>query len=139
MCQTVASEMEVPYDQVSCRNGNTSEVPYNVDIGFGGSRSTNIGGHAVIKACGELRAKLIAQAAQMHQCPEEQVVYKAARFSNRENPRKSLTLHEVVTAGGGPVTASVELEVPRNGSSTSYVAQVAAVEVDIETDRKSAV
>ena len=133
MCQTVASEMGVPYDQVRCRNGNTSEVPYNVDIGFGGSRSTNIGGHAVIKACGELRAKLVAQAAQMLQCAEEQVVYKAARFSNRENPRKSLTLHEVVTAGGGPVTASVELEVPRKGSSTSYVAQVAEVEVDPET------
>src|SRR2546427_572290 len=65
MCQTLASEMDVPYDQVRCRNGNTSEVPYNVDIGFGGSRSTNIGGHAVIKACVELRTKLAAQAAPM--------------------------------------------------------------------------
>src|SRR5207344_352578 len=126
--QTVASEMDVPYDHVRCRNGNTSEVPYNVDIGFGGSRSTNIGGHAVIKACGELRTKLIAQAAQMLQCAEEKVVYKAARFSNRDNPRKSLTLREVVAAGGA-LTASVELEVPRKGSSTSYVAQVAEVEV----------
>jgi CO/xanthine dehydrogenase Mo-binding subunit len=123
----------VPYDQVRCRNGNTSEVPYNVDIGFGGSRSTNIGGHAVIKACGELRTKLAAQAARMLECAEEKVVYKAARFSNPENPRKSLTLREVVAAGGAPVTASVELEVPRKGSSTSYVAQVAEVEVDPET------
>ncbi len=77
MCQAVASEMDVPYDHVRCRNGNTSEVPYSVDIGFGGSRSTNIGGHAVIKACGELRAKLIAQAAQMLVCTEGDVVYKA--------------------------------------------------------------
>lgn len=131
MCQAVASEMDVPYDRVRCRNGHTSEVPYSVDIGFGGSRSTNIGGHAVIKACGELRPKLIAQAAQMLQCTETDVAYKAGRFSNRG--RKSLTLGEVVTAAGGPITASIELEVPRKGSSTSYVAQVAEVEVDRET------
>src|SRR5437667_9227870 len=92
MCQAVASEMGVPVDQVRCRNGNTSEVPYSVDIGFGGSRSTNIGGHAVIKACGELRTKLAAQAAAMLQCAEEKVVYKAGRFSSRDNPHKSLTL-----------------------------------------------
>ncbi len=133
LCQTVASEMAVPVDQVRCRVGNTSEVPYSVDIGFGGSRSTNIGGHAVIKACGELRTKLLAQAARMLNCTEEQVFYKAGRFSRREDRRKSLTLSEVVAAGSGPVTASIELEVPRKGSSTSFVAQVAEVEVDPET------
>src|SRR5262249_60758970 len=52
---------------------------------------------------------------------------------NRDNPRKSLTLPEVVATGSGPVTASVELEVPRKGSSTSYVAQVAEGEGDPET------
>jgi CO/xanthine dehydrogenase Mo-binding subunit len=65
LCQTVASEMELPYEQVRCRVGNTSEVPYNVDVGFGGSRSTNINGHAAIQACGELRGKLMEQTAQM--------------------------------------------------------------------------
>ena len=133
MCQTVASEMDVPYEQVRCRVGNTSEVPYSVDIGFGGSRSTNIGGHAVIKACGELRTKLIGRAAQMLQCAEAEVVYKAGRFWNRDNRHKSLTLREVIAAASGPVTVSVEVEVPRKGSSTSFVAQVAEVEVDPET------
>ena len=133
MCQTVASEMDVPYEQVRCRVGNTSEVPYSVDIGFGGSRSTNIGGHAVIKACGELRTKLIGRAAQMLQCAEAEVVYKAGRFWKRENRHKSLTLREVIAAASGPVTVSVEVEVPRKGSSTSFVAQVAGVEVDPET------
>ncbi len=133
LCQTVASEMGVPVDQVRCRVGNTSEVPYSVDIGFGGSRSTNIGGHAVIKACDELKTKLLAQAARMLQCEEGGVLYKAGRFSSRANRRKSLTLSEVVAASGGPVTASIDLEVPRKGSSTSFVAQVAEVEVDPET------
>ncbi len=133
MCQAVASEMEVPVDQVRCRNGNTSEVPYSVDIGFGGSRSTNIGGHAVIKACGELRTKLAAQAAPMLGCTDNQVDYKAGKFSNRNERRGTVSLREVVTAAGGPVTVSIELEVPRKGSSTSFVAQVADVEVDSET------
>jgi carbon-monoxide dehydrogenase large subunit len=135
LCQTVAAEMDVPYEHVRCRVGNTSEVPYNVDVGFGGSRSTNINGHAAIKASGELRGKLLQQAAQLFRCANESVVYKAGRFSNKGNKRRSLTLAEVVAATGGPLTVSVELEIPRKGSSTSFVAQVAEVEVDPETGR----
>jgi CO/xanthine dehydrogenase Mo-binding subunit len=44
-------------------------------------------------------------------------------------------LSDVVKATGGPVTVSVDTEVPRKGSSTSFVAQVAEVEVDPETGR----
>ncbi len=133
LCQTVASEMDVPVDQVACRIGNTAEVPYSVDIGFGGSRSTNIGGHAAIRACGEMRGRLIAQAARMLQCAEEEVVYKAGQFSSRGNRRKALGLRQVVGATNGPITVNIELEVPRERTSTSFVAQVAEVEVDPET------
>ena len=135
LCQTVASEMAVPYESVRCRVGNTSEVPYSVDVGFGGSRSTNINGHAAIQACSELRKKLIAQAARMLDGAEDQVVYKAGKFSSSTKKGKPLTVSEVVGPTGGPVTVSVELEVPRKGSSTSFVAQVAEVEVDRETGR----
>ncbi len=135
LCQTVASEMGVPVNRVACRVGNTAEVPYSVDIGFGGSRSTNIGGHAVIQACGQLKGKLLAQAAQMLQSADEEILYKAGQFSRRGNRRKALRLSEVVEAANGPVTISVELEVPRKGTSTSFVAQVAEVEVDPETGK----
>jgi hypothetical protein len=43
---------------VRCRIGNTSEVPYSVDVGFGGSRSTNINSTAGVQAAAELRGKL---------------------------------------------------------------------------------
>ena len=135
LCQTVASEMEVPHGNVRCRIGNTSEVPYNVDVGFGGSRSTNINGHAAIQACAELRRKLLAQAAQMLNCAEDHVVYKGGNFSRRNQRSHALTLREVVAATGGPLSVSVELEIPRKGSSTSFVAQVAEVEVDAETGK----
>ncbi|HYJ16885.1 MAG TPA: xanthine dehydrogenase family protein molybdopterin-binding subunit [Candidatus Limnocylindria bacterium] len=135
LCQTVASEMQVPYDQVRCRIGNTADVTYSVDVGFGGSRSTNINSAAAYQASAELRKKLNAQAAILLSCAEDQVVYEAGQFSSKGSRRKLLTLSEVVNSTDAPVTVSVETEVPRKGSSTSFIAQVAEVEVDRETGR----
>ena len=58
-------------------------------------------------------------------------------FQTPDNRRRSLSLSAVVGAGEGPITVSVQLEVPRKGSSTSFVAQVAEVEVDPETGKVS--
>jgi CO/xanthine dehydrogenase Mo-binding subunit len=135
LCQTVASEMEVPYDQVRCRIGNTADVSYSVDVGFGGSRSTNINSAAAFQASAELRKKLTAQAAQLLGCAEDQVIYKSGQFSSKGSKRKLLTLSEVVNSTDAPIAVSVETEVPRKGSSTSFIAQVAEVEVDRETGR----
>jgi xanthine dehydrogenase molybdenum-binding subunit len=126
--------MEVPYERVACRIGTTSDVPYSVDVGFGGSRSTNINSAAAVQASGELRAKLVPLAAKLLGCAADQVDYKSGKFSNRGN-RKTVSLSDVVKSSGAPVKVSVELEVPRKGSSTSFVAQVAEVEVDRETGR----
>jgi CO/xanthine dehydrogenase Mo-binding subunit len=135
LCQTVAAEMQVPYEDVRCRIGNTADVSYSVDVGFGGSRSTNINSAAAFQACAELRAKLLTLAGTMLGCAADQVVYKAGKFSSRGNKRQLLTLSEVVESNGTPVTVSIETEVPRKGSSTSFIAQVAEVEVDPETGR----
>jgi carbon-monoxide dehydrogenase large subunit len=137
LCQTVAAEMEVPYDAVRCRIGATSDVPYSVDVGFGGSRSTNINSAAAVQASAELRAKLTAQAAKLLGCADDQVVYKAGKFSTSGGKGKPLTLQEVVRAHKAPLTVSIETEVPRKGSSTSFIAQVAEVEVDPETGKIS--
>jgi len=135
LCQTVANEMGVPYERVRCRIGNTADVSYSVDVGFGGSRSTNINSAAAYQASGELRKKLNAQAAKLLDCAEDQVVYKNGRFSANGKKGKPLSVSDVVKANGAPVTVSVETEVPRKGSSTSFIAQVAEVEVDPETGR----
>ena len=135
LCQTVAAEMGVRYQQVRCRIGNTSDVSYSVDVGFGGSRSTNINSTAAVQASGELRGKLSAQAAKLLGCAEDQVIYRSGKFSANGGKGKPLTLSDIVKASGGPVTVSVDTEVPRKGSSTSFVAQVAEVEVDPETGR----
>jgi CO/xanthine dehydrogenase Mo-binding subunit len=135
LCQTVAAEMQVPYEKVRCRIGNTADVSYSVDVGFGGSRSTNINSAAAFQAAGELRKKLNAQAATLLGCTEDQIVYKAGKFSRKAGKHKPLTLIDVVKSAAGPITVSVETEVPRKGSSTSFIAQVAEVEVDPDTGR----
>lgn len=133
LCQTVANEMGVPYEKVRCRIGSTADVSYSVDVGFGGSRSTHINSAAAYQASDELRKKLIAQAAKLLGRSEDQVVYQAGTFSAKGRKVRPLKLSDVVKASGGPITVSVETEVPRKGSSTSFVAQVAEVEVDRET------
>lgn len=135
LCQTVAAEMGVPYESVRCRIGTTSDVSYSVDVGFGGSRSTNINSAAAVQASGELRRKLSAQAAQLLGCDEDLLIYKSGKFSVKEGKGKPLILSDLVKSSGGPVTVSVDTEVPRKGSSTSFIAQVAEVEVDPETGR----
>jgi CO/xanthine dehydrogenase Mo-binding subunit len=134
LCQTVAAEMGVAYENVRCRIGATSDVSYSVDVGFGGSRSTNINSAAAVQASGELRKKLTAQAAPLLGCSENKVTYKGGKFSANNGRGKTLTLRDVVKSSG-PVTVSVDTEVPRKGSSTSFIAQVAEVEVDPETGR----
>jgi CO/xanthine dehydrogenase Mo-binding subunit len=135
LCQTVAAEMQVPYENVRCRIGNTADVSYSVDVGFGGSRSTNINSAAAFQASAELRKKLNTQASAVLGCAEDQVVYKYGKFSVKGGKQKALKLADVVKANGAPVTVSVETEVPRKGSSTSFIAQVAEVEVDRETGK----
>jgi CO/xanthine dehydrogenase Mo-binding subunit len=135
LCQTVAAEMGVAYERVRCRIGNTSDVAYSVDVGFGGSRSTNINSAAAHQASAELRKKLTEQAAQMFGCAADQVTYKDGKFSMPSGKAKPLSLSDAVKAHGSPLTVSVETEVPRKGSSTSFVAQVAEVEVDPETGK----
>ena len=135
LCQTVAAEMQVPFDSVRCHIGDTSDVSYNVDVGFGGSRSTNINSTAAFQACAELRKKLSPLAAAMLDCPEDQLVYKDGKFSAKAAKRKSITVSEVVKKSGAPIKVSLETEVPRKASSTSFIAQIAEVEVDPDTGR----
>jgi carbon-monoxide dehydrogenase large subunit len=138
LCQTVAQEMGVPIESVRVIMGSTDEAPFSIDIGFGGSRSTNIGARAAIQACAELRDRLAAEAASMLDCPRERLIYKDGRFHVQDGRSRRLTLHDVMTRrsrNGGPISVTAKIDVPIERSSTSFVAQVAEVEVDPETGK----
>jgi CO/xanthine dehydrogenase Mo-binding subunit len=135
LSQTVAEEMKVSLKQVRVLTGDTDAGPFPIDIGFGGSRSTNIGGHVVIQACRELKERLAAIAAEILHCPIGQVVYEGGHFRETSNQRRTLSLGDVVAQaqGGRALTVTTRTEVPMRRSSTSFVANVAEVEVDPET------
>lgn len=137
LCQTVAQEMGVPIQNVRVASGNTDEAPFSIDIGFGGSRSTNIGARAVIQACHDLREKLTAQAAQMLHCAKEQVIYERGVFHDKKSRGPRLGLRNLIAkaGNGSAISVTTKIDVPIQRSSTSFVAQVAEVEVDPETGK----
>jgi CO/xanthine dehydrogenase Mo-binding subunit len=128
--------MGVSIENVRVILGNTDAAPFSIDIGFGGSRSTNIGARAAIQACIDLREKLTAQAAQIFNCAKEQIAYDSGQFRDR-NSMRNLSLRDLVskTGNGRPVSVTTKIDVPIQRSSTSFVAQVAEVEVDPETGK----
>jgi carbon-monoxide dehydrogenase large subunit len=131
--QVAANEMQVPIEQVRVLTGDTDSG--NLDIGFGGARSTNIGVHAVIEATTLIKEELKARAARLLECPPDEVEYRQGRFNHQGDASPGIPIAEVVssTQGGEPVKILAKVNVAMNQQSTSFVAQVAEVEVDKET------
>ena len=102
----------MPLERVRVKVGDTDAAPFSIDIGFGGSRSTNIGARAAIQACKELGEKLTPEAARMFDCPEDQVSYAAGEFYPRDNRRRGVSLGEVVAERGRPISVSTKVETP---------------------------
>jgi CO/xanthine dehydrogenase Mo-binding subunit len=135
LCQAVAQEMAVPIERVRVVVGDTDAAPFSIDIGFGGSRSTNIGAKAVIQACNDLKQKLAALAGPALGCEPDQVLYGKGHFWDAKNQRRKLAVREIMRRAGGPVTVTARIDVPIEKEATSFVAQIAQVEVDPETGR----
>lgn len=130
--QIVAERMEVPVDRVRVVIGNTDEAPF--DGGVGGSRVTHVAGLAATEACNLLQKALAERAANLLECPVEEITYGQGALWPRETPARKLSLVDL--AGAQPqeplkVTARVNpLAAP---DLSSFCAQVAEVEVDPNT------
>ena len=129
--QMVAEILTIPVDRVEYLTQNTDAVPF--DSGSGGSRVTYTSGPAVVGAANELRDRLIARAAELYSCSQDDVQLSDGNV--------------VVPSGPVPVQqvaaqAFAADEEPLTGESTfaskppeitSFCVQVAEVEVDPET------
>ncbi len=71
LAQVASEVLTVPLDWIEVRDGDTDVLPYG--MGTWGSRSAVMGGGAVLKAAGELRARMTAIAAHMLQAELEAV------------------------------------------------------------------
>ena len=128
--QLVAEDMGLPLERVRVVVGDTDTAPY--DDGPRASRVTYTEGLAVLKACGELRARLAEHAAQLLDCREEDVAYRDGAFSG-EGRRVSLGATAAAADAGRPVAVTVREDAPLIEDVSYFCAQVAEVEVDPET------
>lgn len=129
--QFVAEEMHVPIELVRVIVGDTDTVPS--DGGARASRVTYVAGRAVVQACEKLREQLIAQAARILECRPEETDYGNGNFWLRLEPRQQVSLKRVVARAGGPLSVTIEDNLPEPQDITFICAQVAEVEVDPET------
>ena len=133
--QIAAAELDVPLSQLRVRVGDTDTAPY--DQGVGASRTTHTAGQAAVKACAMLVEVLVGKAAELFGCPANEVVYREGQLFRREAPQRRTPLGDVVarTGNGSPVSVTASVEMKPADDISCFVAQVAEVEVDVETGR----
>jgi carbon-monoxide dehydrogenase large subunit len=140
--QVVADALGVTPDDVTVVHGDTRSGPE----GFGtfGSRSTALGGGALVRAATVVRDKGRRIAAQLLEAAPEDVVGAAAGFQVVGAPQRTVTWREVATAayaGGAALPAG---EAPGlessayfqpDGEAWSFGAVAAVVSIERETGR----
>jgi xanthine dehydrogenase molybdenum-binding subunit len=87
----------------------------------------------MVQACGELRKRLLAQAARMLECREEEIEFADGRFSLRQDPGQQLPLRRVTAQAGERLQVTVYQDYPYPEDISYICAQVAEVEVDPAT------
>ncbi|HYK91480.1 MAG TPA: molybdopterin cofactor-binding domain-containing protein, partial [Acidobacteriota bacterium] len=89
LAQMLAEELEVPYNSVTMVTGDTRLCPW--DGGTNGSRSIKYFGPALRAAGAEAREVLIQLAALQLRLPQDRLVAKDGRVSDKSDPRKSVS------------------------------------------------
>lgn len=131
--QIAAEELGVPVESVTVTLGDTDSVPYH-DVS-GGSRTAYATGTAVQRAAQGVREQLLRRGAALLGARPEEVEIADRRIRKRDDPEESVTFAELgqncIRMPEGPIQASSGLgELP---ARPSYAAQIAEVEVDVET------
>jgi xanthine dehydrogenase molybdenum-binding subunit len=134
--QIVAEMLQVSPERVQVKVSDTATLP--CDAGTGHSRTTSTAGGAAHQAAQELRKRLIGVAARAMGAPEDRITVVQERFRVDGGPGRGMSFEEVaaraVNAHGGDLEFSVRYNA-KNPEVTSFCAQIAEVEVDVETGR----
>jgi CO/xanthine dehydrogenase Mo-binding subunit len=126
--QLVADEMNVSVDQVNVIIGDTDTGPR--DSGMRASRMTYVAGQAMLRACAELRRRLLDQAARALECRPEEIAFAEGRFALRQDPGQQLSLRRLVAQSPARLQVEVYDDYPYPEDISYICAQVAEVEVD---------
>jgi CO/xanthine dehydrogenase Mo-binding subunit len=128
--QVVAEEMGVSIDRVKIVPYDTDDVPF--DTGVGGSRGSYVVTQASHGAAEDVKAKLKKLAAEFEGWDEEVVEFEAGHLVNTRTNRR-IPMEKIAERAGEPVSGAGHIQENTPNPYTSFVAQVAEVEVDPET------
>ncbi len=132
--QIVAETLTISPENIQTMIGDTDT--FENDAAPGGSKITNMSGHATLRAAQEVRQKLIGAAALGLGCDAAEVRLGSGRFSAARNGKKTLSFSEVAAKAAeaeGEVRVRSTFEVKGRSPVPAFVAQIAEVEVDTET------
>ena len=135
LLQQIAAEvLTIPPADVRAEIGDTET--FENDASPGGSKITNMSGHAVLAAAEELRERLISIAASMLACGAGDVKLVKGRFSTARGAKKSLSFAAVcrrAADGNGELRIRHCYEAKGRSPVAAFVVQIAEVRVDGET------
>ena len=137
--QIVAEELGLPIDDIDVVHGDTAQIP----MGWGtyGSRTTVVGGAALVLAARRVREKATKIAAHMLEAAEKDIVFDQGRFHVRGSPDRAKTIQDVTLqaylAWNLPQGVEPSLEASAFYDPSNFTfpfgTHVAVVEVDAET------
>jgi xanthine dehydrogenase molybdenum-binding subunit len=132
--QIVAEVLTIPPDNVRTTIGDTDT--FDSDAAPGGSKVTNMSGHAALQAAQELRGQLLGSAATLLGCDAGEVRLDRGRFSAVRDPKRFLSFAEVAreaAGASGELRVRSSFEVKSRSPVPAFVVQIAEVQVDAET------
>ena len=139
--QLAAEELGVSFDDVDVVHGDTEMIPFG--MGTYGSRTTPIGGGAIVLACQRIREKARKIAAHLLGVEKDEIAFVDGEFRVRRNPQKAKSMAEVAIAcyqagsselpqGEEPGLESTVFYDPEN-YTFSFGSHICVVEVDRES------
>jgi xanthine dehydrogenase molybdenum-binding subunit len=132
MAQIAAEVLGLPLSDIQVISGDTDAVPF--DIGAYASRTTYVGGGAVLKAATDLKKQVLAVAAEKLEVKPNKLKIQNGTIRINDQPDREIPVREVVKGERGitPHTlmaqATHQVEV-----AYSFAAHFAEVDVDTET------
>lgn len=134
LTQVVAEELGLCAEDVVVVTGDTDHTP--LDMGSHSSRTTYVGGGAVLDAAKNLKRLILQEAAECLEAPAGEGVLENGGISVRGAPDRRITLKELAEAlafGKVPRQLIATGHVTPQNMAPPYSVCVAEVEVDIES------
>jgi len=132
VAQIAAEALGVALKEIRVISGDTDTVPF--DIGAYASRTTYIGGGAVLKAANDLRDQILKLAAEKYETPVDGLVIRDGTITSTSDDSVRTTIKDLVRGEGGvPQRSLIAHATHEPHVAYSFAAHFVEVDVDIET------